>query len=115
MNVSPHSMARRSCRTGGSRHPHHACKQADGTGIWSAPAERSDDGAFIPTEPSLYECPFPQKAASRCACRRSPKNRARAFTFVELAALLAVLALLAMVILPALAGPRQRSERVTFA
>ena len=42
-------------------------------------------------------------------------TRAGAFTRVELAALLAVLALAAIVILPALAGPRQRSERVTCA
>jgi hypothetical protein len=45
----------------------------------------------------------------------APLPRADAFTRVEFAALLAVLALVAAVILPALAGPRQRSERVSCA
>ena len=36
--------------------------------IWTAPAERSGDGAF----PRANQAMSSAKAASRCACRRSP-------------------------------------------
>ncbi|MDB6021672.1 MAG: phosphorylase [Pedosphaera sp.] len=40
--------------------------------LWSAPAERSDDGAFgNPHAPPLLHAH--QKAVSRCACHRTPK------------------------------------------
>ena len=40
--------------------------------LWSAPAERSDDGALAPRQPWTTRV----KAVSRCACHRSPKSLA---------------------------------------
>ena len=79
----------------------------DRTGIlWTSPAERSD-GALAPNLSLASQA----KAVSRC----TPTKGANAFTRVELTAVLAVLALVVIVILPVLAGPQQRSSRVTCA
>ena len=40
--------------------------------LWSAPAERSDDGALATGQPFVKRV----KAVSRCACHRNPKSLA---------------------------------------
>jgi len=44
----------------------------DTRSLWSAPAERSDDGALATGKPLATRA----KAVSRCACHRSPKSLA---------------------------------------
>ena len=44
----------------------------DKRALWSAPAERSDDGALAPGQPLATGA----KAVSRCACHRTPKSLA---------------------------------------
>ena len=46
-----------------------AMKRTHGANLWSAPAERSDDGAFVRGEAIIGDA----KAASRSACHRTPK------------------------------------------
>jgi hypothetical protein len=52
--------------------------------LWSAPAERSGDGALAPwfqVAPFIQSCNDASKAASRCACRRTPYLSLQTFQF----------------------------------